>query len=344
MVVEERGEVELAGNPRLKALRVVYAIPFSGRPGFFDVQPTTVAVVGHDGILSGSELRIAVTVRDPTEAAFKAEIETKLRLYQTALGQLRDDFAPYNAGLRAAILVRINERRAALERNRGVLQRLGVPIRRREDAVIPIRVTPALRVRSAPSRGDSGLAPEPELLEASYDDILAGIRSMGIVMERVPATFAPLLEEGLRDFLLVVLNLSYHGDATGETFNGSGKTDILIRAGERNVFVAECKVWHDEGSVIEGLVQLLDNLGWRDTKAAFLLFVHNRNVSAVLTKAHRLFESSEHWRGTIDSDKELERRYRFVWPGDPERFLTVTLMVFAVPDTEGKRVRRDSDS
>jgi len=31
------------------------------------------------------------------------------------------------------------------------------------------------------------------------------------------------------------------GKATGETFNRARKTDILLREGDRNVFIAECK-------------------------------------------------------------------------------------------------------
>jgi hypothetical protein len=41
----------------------------------------------------------------------------------------------------------------------------------------------------------------------------------------------------------VQLNGQYQGQATGETFNHVGKTDILIRHENKNVFVAECKFW-----------------------------------------------------------------------------------------------------
>ena len=38
------------------------------------------------------------------------------------------------------------------------------------------------------------------------------------------------------------LNAQFEGKAAGEVFNGQGKTDILIREGGRNAFIAECKV------------------------------------------------------------------------------------------------------
>jgi len=40
-----------------------------------------------------------------------------------------------------------------------------------------------------------------------------------------------------------MLNTHYEGGATGETFNAAGKTDILIRVEDRNVFIGECKWW-----------------------------------------------------------------------------------------------------
>src|SRR5215211_2947366 len=46
-----------------------------------------------------------------------------------------------------------------------------------------------------------------------------------------------------RDNLVVMLNSHYEGQATGETFNRSGKTDNLVRVEDRNVFIGECKWW-----------------------------------------------------------------------------------------------------
>jgi hypothetical protein len=63
------------------------------------------------------------------------------------------------------------------------------------------------------------------------------------VMERSPSAFHHMDEEALRTHFLVQLNGHYEGQATGETFNYEGKTDILVRSGDRNIFIAECKFW-----------------------------------------------------------------------------------------------------
>lgn len=41
-----------------------------------------------------------------------------------------------------------------------------------------------------------------------------------------------------------------------ETFNSSGKTDILIRVENRNIFIAECKFWRGPKSFGEAIEQL----------------------------------------------------------------------------------------
>ncbi len=84
---------------------------------------------------------------------------------------------------------------------------------------------------------------------------------------------AHLDEEKIRDLLLVFLNAQYEGDAAGEVFNAAGKTDILIRVGDRNVFIAECKIWKGPKTIRDALGQLLSYLTWRDTKAALLVFI-----------------------------------------------------------------------
>src|SRR2546422_154662 len=82
--------------------------------------------------------------------------------------------------------------------------------------------------------------PEPALDDAQYERILSLIRPMGRTIERDPSAFVDLDEEALRSVFLATLNSHFEGRATGETFNASGKTDILIREKDRNSFIAEC--------------------------------------------------------------------------------------------------------
>jgi hypothetical protein len=78
----------------------------------------------------------------------------------------------------------------------------------------------------------------------------------GTRMERSPSAFTMIDEEDLRQHFLVQLNGHYKGQATGETFNYQGKTDILVRAGGKNIFVAECKYWRGEKSYADTIDQI----------------------------------------------------------------------------------------
>lgn len=92
----------------------------------------------------------------------------------------------------------------------------------------------------------------------------------------------------LRDHFLLQLNGHYEGGATGETFNASGKTDILIRAENRNVFIAECKFWRGKKAFDEAIDQLLGYLTWRDSKCALIVFNKTWNSGAVRQKMHEV--------------------------------------------------------
>jgi hypothetical protein len=63
------------------------------------------------------------------------------------------------------------------------------------------------------------------------------MKNMAQVMELSPYTFLDIEEEALRSHFLVQLNGAYDGQATGETFNFQGKTDILD---PRRGFIRRC--------------------------------------------------------------------------------------------------------
>jgi hypothetical protein len=85
--------------------------------------------------------------------------------------------------------------------------------------------------------------------------------------------------------------------ATGESFNRSGKTDILLRYDNKNLFVGECKFWKGQSQYKDAIDQLLDNLTVRDTYASLLIFSRRSRYSQMedrveeATKDHEQFET-----------------------------------------------------
>jgi hypothetical protein len=267
-------------------------------------------------------------------------MRNQLGHYEDELAVLRRDFDGFNREMPDTVAGLVRQRRQELERNRNVLSSLPFPVRKREDAVIPVPVKRVLRLPKPADKAQGQFEREHELPDGDYEEILAATRSMGWVMERAPNTFTGLHEEGIRDFFLALLNVGFRGAAMAEVFNGRGRTDILIRVGDRNVFIAECKVWESADKLKEGIDQLLSYAGWRDTKCAILLFVRQRNVTAIVETAEKVFKSHECYVGEKPAVGETERRYIFHWPGDERRLLTLTLQVFPVPITQGGRSRK----
>ena len=118
-------------------------------------------------------------------------------------------------------------------------------------------------------------------------------------------------EEQIRDLILVDLNGHYEGDATGETFNNQGKTDILIRADGKNVFIAECKFWEGQKALHTAIDQILGYLTWRDTKAALLLFSKKVGFTDVLAKIATAVPEHLNFKQELRKVSDTHVRYLF---------------------------------
>jgi hypothetical protein len=281
---------------------------------------------------SPSSFRSNVDVQ-PTQQSVKAFFDRELSGLRQWLGWVTSEANGFNAGLRGTVKSAIEARRQKLLSAAGVTASLGFPIRKRAGvpatyAVPEVRRKPRI---APPPSGTSTLTPEPVLPMVEYEHILSVLRNMTLVLERSPAAFATMDEEAIRQHFLVQLNGQYEGQATGETFNAAGKTDILIRSGERNVFVAECKFWGGPAEFNRAIDQLLGYLTWRDTKTAIILFNTNKNMSAVLAKVPEVVKSHPACRAQLDYASEGSFRFRLARPDDPQRDLLLTVLVFDVP-------------
>lgn len=140
-------------------------------------------------------------------------------------------------------------------------------------------------------------------------------------MERSPSVASGKGEEELRDQILVQLNGTFRGAATGATFVQNGKTDILIRVDDRHVFVGECKWWRGQKACGQAVDQLLSYLPWRDEKAALILFIDRKDASAVIEKAAEAVRAHLAYKRPGVTSNEPAERQNFVLghPDDPDR-------------------------
>lgn len=216
----------------------------------------------------------------------------------------------------------------AAQRFAKVQELINIPLLERSDAVAQaVSLIPKRVVLPSPSLRE----PDPRLLAESYEMLLGRLRVMGRAIERVPEPFANLSEEALQFFFLVILNSQYglEGSASAETFNAGGKTDVLIRWNNQNLFIAECKIWGGEATVSKAIDQLFGYMTVRDTRSAILLFVRTKDFTKTMAKAlarakqHPCFERSE-------MAPEDEGRLIFHLPQDDAKKVTVAVVGFHV--------------
>lgn len=243
----------------------------------------------------------------PTAEAVAAWYNREKSDIQRQVEPIRNDVAQWRSGLPDLARKSVESRRTRLLRNRGLEGALGLPVRRRDEKPRPIPVhrkkvatTRAMRTPAQP------FVPEPELDERTYTEVLDIVCAFGRGMERTPATAAKFNEEELRDQILMHLNGHFEGEAGGELFNGAGKTDILIRHQDRNVFISECKFWEGQKKLAEAVDQLSGYMVWRDTKAALVLFIKRKDATSCIARAQDAIRAHPHFkrdgRPSLDPD------------------------------------------
>lgn len=313
---------------------ITVSIPFTGESQLFHYQPSHYTLNPPRGSISGSKLELTYTFVSPNPDGIAEQFNRDLASIKEYVEWANRDVTIFNESLRQYIRESIRRRKEKLLADREVGAALGIPLKKRQDAPKSYSV-PVKRRRPKIQRPkvdtEDAFEPEPALAESEYNEILKIVQSMVEVIERSPHAFSEMGEEDLRQHFLVQLNGQYQGQATGETFNYTGKTDILIRVDGKNIFIAECKFWRGPKSLRETIDQLLGYTSWRDTKAAILLFNRNKYFSKVLEKVPGVAEKHGCYKRTIGVENETTFRYVFHQPSDPNRELLLTVLAFDVP-------------
>jgi hypothetical protein len=310
--------------------------PYTGASGLFRHSPATRDLDPPRARLNQGSyegfLIISVIGEDLTDVVVKEEIDKELDKFDRYIAYQAQQIDPFNSSLRDRIRALLTARKDKVLKARNISASLGYPIHHREGAPTTY-ISPVVRRRiSAKLTATETFKPEPVLAEDEYQNILSIIENMSFVMERSPSVFSRMPEEVLRDHYLVQLNGQYES-ATGETFNAAGKTDILVRDGTANIFIAECKIWRGAKTITEALDQLLSYLTWRDTKAALLVFSRNKDFSNMLQSMWETVESHEQVKRGPSTESETRRRYVFGRADDANREIILTVMAFPIPAT-----------
>jgi hypothetical protein len=309
-------------------------VPFHGEPDLFRCQPSKFTMNPPRGHVSGTELVLAFSGPQGDLAHAKRELDSQLSSVRQYVTWINDQVNQHNATAPAVVRGDVERRRQRVLEQQNLVASFGYPLKRRQDAPQTYAV-PAVRRKlqspPPPPASTAPFVPEPALDDATYEQILTVLGNMVRVMEQSPGAFAEMCEEDLRTHFLVQLNGQFEGKASGETFRGSGSTDILLVENDRSVFIAECKFWKGAASLTGALEQLLDYATWRDAKAAVLVFNRGADFSHVAVAAADALAAYPSKRGDVvrlgDTAFRLSVRHR----DDRSKVMTVTVLLYNVP-------------
>ena len=312
---------------------VTVAIPFEGDGDLFEFKASTYSLNPPRGRVSGSSVLISFRGVEMNAQRTREEIDATVGKIEQHLEYIRNDCAGWNARVSSVAEQCVRDRKECLLKQANMVSALGLPMKRRaESAVVSaVPVTRKKRPIVLPPAPREAFKPEPALPDPDYDYILGVIDHMSRNIERSPSTFVQMKEEQIRDIILVNLNGHYEGSATGETFNAQGKTDILIRADGRNVFVAECKFWAGPKSLLAAIDQILGYLTWRDTKASLLVFCKNADFTKTLSSIATAVPEHSHFKRELKRISDAHVRYLFRQKHDSDRDLYLAVQPFCIP-------------
>src|SRR5258706_683326 len=261
---------------------ITYHLPFSGDQELLRCKPSSWIDWTARVQTTKSEICFEEVNWRDDPAQIRSAADEIIRSIRTLYESVGREVAAFNDSLEAKIRAAIHDRKGALLGQSNLLAALGVPVQPSKSVpktfAVPAITRNAVIKPQAPA---ATFAPEPTLDDSTYQGILTIIEDAGREMERHPSIYEDKDEEALRDFLIMVLSPHFQS-VTGETFNKSGKTDILIRHERHNVFVAECKFWKGRKELHDAISQLLGYLTWRDSKTALVCFVRNKDFGRVL--------------------------------------------------------------
>lgn len=312
-----------------------FHLPFTGSAELLKVRASTYSMSAPQIAINGQEITFEMINFNMDAQSIKRAADGTVAQLVSQNTHLTRDFTAFNLSIEQIADQAFDARKAQLLKKNDLISSLGVPVRKSASTpatfAVPAKRTPAIQAKPKPVVTEKGYKPEPTLDDSIYQQILKITFDVGKQFERLPSTYAGKEEEHLRDHFLLILEPNFEGSATGETFNKTGKTDILLRHDGSNVFVAELKYWRGKKVYLETITQLLSYLTWRDSKAAVIVFVPNKDFTSVLSTIEQATGEHQNHLGFVSSREPGWYQYRFHINNDRNREVKLAVQVFHLP-------------
>ena len=264
---------------------------------------------------------------DVPPETFLREHEKNLKYIREYLNWQKEEIEKFNNDLPNTIRSLIEARKQRLSKHEILAKTINIPLKHDPNApkFEPILIQKRI-LKPLPPAPTGNPKPEFGIAEQDYQEIINLIHHVGRTFEETPKTYAVHDEEELRDIILANLNIKYKGDASGETFRRSGKTDIRISAEDRAAFVAECKIWKGAKPVADAIDQLLSYLTWRDCKTAIIIF--NKQVAGFSSLLPKTLDALKSHDRFVRMETEDQGEWKCVFKSKDDEAMLVYVYVF----------------
>ena len=319
----------------IAGVKIELVTTFTG-PDVFALQPSTFSTstphgyVKNDAIVVGCCIPLDVLDRERDKAA--QEMNRTIDRIEAILQQIEADTDNWESQSHGLLKQEIETRRNNCLAMQETSRLLGVPTEDdRADTTtytVPIpRRQP--RKSATPPRTREPSSAEPRVSDEDFASMILDIQRTLASFERLPQGRVRAPEEHLRNEIIAALQPQ--GPATGESYSKRGKSDIYLPHAGNAVFLAECKWWRGQKAFAEeALPQLLDRyVIWRDTHTALVLFIRNKNATAVINKAVEAIRAHPRFVSDADSIGDVQT-FRLHHDGDDARFVRLALLTAVI--------------
>lgn len=310
-----------------------YIVPFSGDRNLLYVHPSVIFSSGSGNFHVGIDVIYTdiLALHDDSEM-LKRDFESAKDSCSKMLNKLESELQDYNKSLPCKVRNLFANRKEKIKKDNSFIANLGMPtssqIETPKTYAVPT-VSHRFGLPKAETTVNKVNPVTPVMDMAKYEQILESIHIVGQTFEKLPKVTKGMDEETLRDLFLAQIQTSFQSDsATAETFNKSGKTDIILKNRDCILFVAECKFWKGKQVFHDAISQLLSYLTWRDTKAALLIFVRNSTMTTAVNGVKENVSSHENYKCSLAHKGETWFNYKFTMPNDKERGVYLAIQIF----------------
>ena len=326
--IYSRGEY----NTDVYTFNVIYN--FTGSGILFKVSPSKWVMRSYDILVNDSSQTVSFSFKmyaqDPDE--FKRKKADCYRDAFTNIDNLNEDVIKFNDGLKDSIKRAFQKEKDKYLKENNFFEAINLKVNPNTKSVFSVPEVNKKIVPQPTIAKNKEFSSEPTISIELYHSILQVIYDFGKSMERKPSTYIGKDEEGLRDQFLLILETRYEGTtATGETFNRSGKADMILKYSKdgSNLFVAECKFWRGSSEFLKAISQLFERyLTWRDSKVALLIFVKSKDFSNVLDSIKNEIKNHSLFIKEIGERGESSFSYLFSLPQDKNKHIYFEVIAF----------------